>query len=50
MRQAASAPRRILKSGPVEVTVSYAGEMPVEEAVNRYLAARENARTACGAA
>lgn len=29
---------------PIEVRVSYAGECGVEEAVSRYLAARENAR------
>lgn len=50
MPAAASPALRRLKSGPVEVTVSFAGEMAVEEAVCRYLAARENARTACGAA
>ena len=34
--------------GAIEVRVSYAGECSVEEAVSRYLAARENVRDVIG--
>lgn len=34
--------------GGITVRVSYAGETTLEEAVSHYLAARENARAACG--
>lgn len=34
--------------GGITVRVSYAGETTLEEAVSHFLAARENARAACG--
>lgn len=36
------------RHGAIEVRVSYAGECSVEEAVSRYLAARENVRDVIG--
>lgn len=36
------------RCGAIEVRVSYAGECSVEEAVSRYLAARENVRDVIG--
>lgn len=36
------------RCGSIEVRVSYAGECSIEEAVSRYLAARENVRDVIG--
>ena len=36
------------RRGAIEVRVSYAGECSVEEAVSRYLAARDNVRDVIG--
>ena len=51
LRQDASAAARdepCARCGSIEVRVSYAGECSVEEAVSRYLAARENVRDVIG--
>ena len=37
-----------IRRGSIGVRVSYAGECSIEEAVSRYLAARENVRDAIG--
>ena len=46
-RQDASGVARA-RRGAIEVRVSYAGECSVEEAVSRYLAARDNVRDVIG--
>ena len=46
-RQDASGEPRA-RRGAIEVRVSYAGECSVEEAVSRYLAARDNVRDVIG--
>ena len=51
LRQDASAAARDLpcaRYGSIGVRVSYAGECSIEEAVSRYLAARENVRDVIG--
>ena len=46
-RQDASGELRA-RRGAIEVRISYAGECSVEEAVSRYLAARDNVRDVIG--